>query len=247
MKLRPLPRGGVIGIMSPSSPVDESRLEKGINYLESLGYRIVTTQGCYSKFDYLAGSPEQRAEDLMSLISNPSVDVVFCSRGGFGSMGMLPHLSFSEIKEQRKLITGFSDVTALQWAIYAKTGLPSLSAAMPAIDFGTETIDPGTEASFWEYIESGRLSYSMKAPSPLQESSVSGTCMPATLSVAIRLCGTRFEPRPSRPIYIFEDVNEPMHKTEGCFLQASMAGWFDHAAALVLGSFTPPEKETFPD
>ncbi|MDG5766085.1 LD-carboxypeptidase [Balneolales bacterium ANBcel1] len=158
MKLRPLPDNGVIGIIAPSSPVDESRLERGVTYFEQLGYRTHVTASCYKREHYLAGDAQTRAAELMELIRNPSIDAVFFARGGFGSAAMLPLLDYDTIRASRKLLAGFSDITALQWGIYAQCGYPTVSAGMPATDFGKLSIDPFFEEQFWKFMKTGRVS-----------------------------------------------------------------------------------------
>lgn len=252
--LRPLPRNGTIGIMAPSSPVDEDKLQVGVRYFEKLGYRIVLAPGCLAHDNYLAGSAGSRAHDLMKLMENPDVDAVFFARGGFGSIAMLPLLDYDLIRSARKLMVGFSDITALQWGIYAKTGLPSLSAGMPAIDFGSDPVHPGFEEQFWKYLQTGRMDYEMEPSSNRQYlssnrqySEVRGITLPGTLSVAIRLAGTPFIPDFHQAIPVFEDVAESRHKIEGSLWQAKLAGWFDRCHAVIFGEFSPPGKETFPD
>lgn len=291
--LRPLPDKGTIGIMAPSSPINENKLEQGVRYLEKLGYRVTVSPGCYKQQHYLAGSPQSRAAYLMDLVHSTTVDAIFFARGGFGSAAMLPLLDFPAIKSSRKLMVGFSDITALQWGIYAQCGLPALSAGMPATDFCRIPVNPTFEKSFWDFIETGRISYNFEwvpdSPSdglqqqvsaenqpgkpekhnfeknfspfqlrPLYPSGkldnrktwnqdITGVALPGTLSVATKLAGTPYEPSFNRVIPILEDVAESRHKIEAYFLQARMAGWFDQAAALLLGDFARPEKETFPE
>ncbi|MEX0679852.1 MAG: LD-carboxypeptidase [Balneolales bacterium] len=245
--LHPLPPKGTIGIMAPSSPVEEDKLQNGIRYFEKMGYKTITKSSCFARDHYLAGSAEQRASDLMELVHSPEVDAIFFARGGFGSAAMLPLLDYPSIRKSRKLMVGYSDITALQWGIYAKTGLPSLSAGMPATDFNTSPVHPQFEKSFWNFMETGKIDFHLNVPCNKQSGTIRGKALPGTLSVATKLSGSPYFPALDRTILIFEDVGEPRHKIEGYLWQARLSGWFDRCNAVILGDFSKPEKETFPD
>lgn len=247
MTLHPLPDNGTIGVMAPSSPVEEDKLENGIRYLENLGYKVRVTDSCYSRDNYLAGSASRRASELMDLIQDKTVNAIFFARGGFGSAAMLPLLDYDAIRNARKLMVGYSDITALQWGIYAKTGLPSLSTGMPATDFDSVPVNPVFEHSFWKFIKTGKIDYSLQVKSTRKEGTISGISLPGTLSVATKLAGSAYFPDLKQSILILEDVGESRHKVEGYLWQAKMAGWFDRASAVIFGDFSEPEHETFPD
>ncbi len=246
MPLRRLPQNGVIGLTSPSSPVVPERLERGVRYLESLGYRVEVGASCYVSEHYFAGSITDRAEELNRFFADPAIDAIFCGRGGFGSMYLLPHLDYAAIRDSNKLFVGFSDITALQWGIWRQCRLPSLSAGMVATDMANEPVDPVFEARFWQVIESGKCSYDLPV-STNQTKQVTGPALPGTVAVAAKLIGTPWFPDTTGHVLILEDVDEPVHKVDGYLGQFRMAGFLENAAGVVLGRFTPAEKEPYPD
>lgn len=69
------------------------------------------------------GSIEQRAEDIMTAFKDKSVKAIFTVIGGFNSNQILAHLDYDVIKANPKIISGFSDITAVLGAITARTGL----------------------------------------------------------------------------------------------------------------------------
>ncbi len=244
-KLKRLPSGGTIGIFSPSSPVESEKLERGVKYLESLGYKTHLTPSCSLEDDYIAGSGKERASDLMSLVSDPKIDAVFSTRGGFGSIMMIPHLDYDEIRRQRKLILGFSDVTAIHWAIWCKAKLPAISAGMVGTDLAKIERNPMFEENFWKLLESGEINFRQDHTQEKKEQ-FNGFSLPGTMSVGAMLLGSSYFPDTSGSVMILEDVFEPRHKVEAYLQQYRLAGVFDNISGMVLGEFTPAEVEEYP-
>lgn len=242
--LRRLPKNGTIAITSPATTPDPTKLQAGVSYLESLGYRVEIGKTCNSKEFYLAGSDELRASELNSFFADPKIDAIFCSRGGYGGMHLLEKLDYSAIRTNPKLFCGFSDITALQWAIYSKTSMPSVSGAMVATDFGDLPRDEGMEAQFWQLIETGSTEIPFNYSTD-QKLSYNGKLLAGTLAVAAKQMGSPFFPVLDDHILVLEDVDEPMHKIEGYLRQFLLAGHFRNVRCVILGEFNPPEKESY--
>ncbi len=242
--LRRLPKNGTIAITSPATTPDPVKLEAGVQYLESLGYRVEIGKTCTAREHYLAGPDELRSSELNSFFANPEIDAIFCSRGGYGGMHILEQIDYSAIKMNPKLFCGFSDITAIQWAIYAQTSMPSVSGAMVATDFGDLPRDQGMEAQFWQLIETGstEIPFNFSTDSRQQ---YNGNLIAGTLAVAAKQMCSPFFPKLEDHILVLEDVDEPMHKIEGYLRQFLLAGFFKQISCIVLGEFSPPEKESY--
>lgn len=242
LPLRPLPNSGTIGVIAPSSPIDQEKLQRGVTYLENKGFTVKIGESCYARETYLAGSDELRAGDLMNMVDDDSIDAVFCARGGFGTLRILHMLDYDLIASKRKMIVGYSDVTALHWAIYARTGLPGFSAGMVASDFGRDPLNTTFEQNFWPLISHGNLE--VQLPTSAEGTfELNGTAMAGTLSVATKLLGTPFYPEVADPVCILEDIEEAMHKMEGYFQQLRLSGKFDELKGIILGNFTPDPND----
>lgn len=242
--LKPVPEKGTFAITAPSSPVDESKLNKGVRYLEKLGYNVKVGKSCYDELYYVAGSDENRAAELMRLTKDPQVDCILCARGGYGSMRLLDLLDYETIKNQRKPLIGFSDITALQWAIYTRTGLPSISGPLLTRDMGNDQIDPEFEEQFWDFIQSGITTINLKHR---QEKSAQyrGTGLAGTLAVASWLIGTPYFPNTQNAILLLEDTEESIHKIEAYLMQWALAGFLKEAQACIMGNFTDISQSNF--
>ncbi len=242
--LRPLPKNGTIAVTAPASPPDQEKLNRGVQYLESIGYNVEVGKSCYERWDYLAGKDELRADELKLFFDAPHIDAIFCARGGFGSIRLLSMLDYESFRKSRKLFCGFSDITALEWAMYAKSGLCSISGGMVAIDFGREHIDPDFEDQFWELVHTGsteiRLSESMG-----ETGTISGVSLPGTLTVASYLAGSPYFPSLENKLLILEDIGERKHKIEGYLEQFRLTGQLKDAECVIFGTFVAPESEEY--
>jgi len=247
--LKKIPENGVLGITSPATTPEADKLERGIRYLESLGYRIEVGPSCYKTEFYIAGDDTSRAAELMRFIDDPSIDGIICSRGGYGSMRLLPLLDYDLILEKRKPLIGFSDITALQWGLYARCRLPSISGGMVATDMARIPINEAFEEAFWQFMQTGTFSYSLSnnyRNHKKIDTRIRGTCFPGTVSLISKLLGTPYIHSEDDPVYILEDVDEPTHKIEAYLLHLRFAGLFDQSQAVVMGQFLKTEHEPYP-
>lgn len=118
--------GDCIGIFSPSSPITyncPNRFNRGVKFLEAKGFKVLYGNLTGKSDFYRSGSIKERAEELNSLIRNPEVKCIMSTIGGMNSNSILPYIDYECFKTNPKPITGYSDVTAILLAIYAKTGI----------------------------------------------------------------------------------------------------------------------------
>ena len=128
-----------IGVFSSSSPISATvpiRYERGVKYLESKGFRVIHGS-LYQKQDaYRSGTITERADEFNELLYRDDVQVLMASIGGFNTNSILPYIDYEYLKHHPKIIIGYSDVTALLLAIYAKTGLVTFYGPAVASSFG---------------------------------------------------------------------------------------------------------------
>lgn len=242
--LKKLPRSGTIGVTAPASPVKEDKLNRGVSYLEKLGYRVQVGKTCYSKETYVAGDDQLRASELMNFINDPGIDAIFCARGGYGTVRILDQLDYNQIKQARKLLVGFSDITALQWAIYTQTGLITVSGGMVATDMAEMPVNEQFKSCFWELMNKGTFSYNLSHQQE-QQTEITGKGIAGTLSMGAKLSGTPYFPDLRDSILLLEDVQEPYHKIEGYLMQFLLSGAFKKLNAVLIGEFTKVEKNEY--
>ena len=237
-----LKRGDVIGLVSPAStPNDMQKLDNGIRYLEKNGYRVKLGENVGKSNGYLAGSDQERANDINTMFKDKSVKAIFCIRGGYGASRILDKLDYKIIKNNPKIFVGYSDITALQIAFLQKTGLITFAGPMVATDFSSE-ISHYTEEYFWEIITSkkklGRIEQSDKSKMPgISKGNAYGRIIGGNISVLSALIGTEYFPDLKNRILIFEDIDEPPYKIDRILNQFRLLKVFKLLNGIVLGRF----------
>lgn len=239
-RLRP---GDLIGIVSPAStPSAQEKIDKGVRYLEGLGYRVAIGRHVMAQYGYLAGTDEERAADVNDMLRNPTVRAVFALRGGYGTPRMLDLLDYRAARRDPKVFVGYSDITGLQLALLRKSGLVTFSGPMVAVEMWDQ-IDPFTEEHFWRMVCSGSRIGSILNPAdkPLvahNKGRASGILVGGNFSLLASLIGTPYLPNLRGAILVLEDVDEAPHRVDRMFAQLRHAGILKSIAGLVLGTFT---------
>ncbi len=126
LRPRALRAGSTIGVVAPSwcgPGVAPHRIERGRAFLESLGFRVVLAPHLFERRRWTAGTPKQRAQDLMAFFADPEIDGIWAAIGGDHACQLLPHLDWPRIAANPKVFIGYSDITVLNVAIWTRTGM----------------------------------------------------------------------------------------------------------------------------
>jgi len=224
-----LRRGDVIGLIAPASPLKNAgRIEASVRYLERLGYRIQLGRHVTERHGYLAGTDAQRAADLNAMLGDPQVRAVFALRGGYGTPRLLPWVDYRAVRRQPKILVGYSDLTALQLALFRRTGLVTFSGPMLGADL-RPSLDPYTEEHFWRLLTSRRTAGALSNPRnrPLivrRPGRAEGRLLGGNLSLLVSSLGTSFSPDYRDALLVLEDVDEHLHRLDRMFTQLRNAG-----------------------
>ncbi|MDI6767383.1 MAG: LD-carboxypeptidase [Bacteroidota bacterium] len=239
--------GDIIGICAPASPpASEANLNRGISYLEQLGFRIEFGKNVLHKNGYLAGSDKQRAADLNSLYANPKVKAIFTARGGYGSQRILPLLDYKIIKRNPKIFVGYSDITAIHFALFSKVRLVTFSGPMVAVEMA-DGLKNTTEERFWNMLMSKEKPNSIagRAKKPIVKSrTATGRLLGGNLSIISSLIGTQYFPNIDDAIFILEEVDERPYRIDRMLQHMKLADMFKNVNGIALGDFSSchPDK-----
>lgn len=229
----PLVPGDTIGIAAPAGPCDPDEVERGIRILESAGYFAMLPEGLFEKNSYLAGTDAHRAGIINRLFADNTVKAVFCARGGYGCMRILPLLDRKTICKHPKIFTGFSDITALLSFFQNQCGMVCFHGPVLSTLEAGESLDALLDA----VRDRGALRIHLKNAVVLRPGKTAGIVSGGNLATLCHLAGTPFQPRFEGQIVILEDWNEPPYKIDRMLTQMKLSGCFTGIKGLILGSF----------
>jgi muramoyltetrapeptide carboxypeptidase len=194
---------------------------------------------------YSAASAQARARALEDALVEPDSDIVIAARGGYGGSDLLPLLDFARLRAARpKPLVGFSDVSALHSALYARLGWPGLHAPMPATQLWRKDGDDDDDQilAICDALAQGRgasASLAVTPVSPFSSSSpqeVRGRLFGGCFTVLTNLLATPFFP-PSLAghIVFIEDTDEHPARLMRALNQWLQSGALAGVQALVVG------------
>ncbi len=231
--------GGTIGVVSPSSPPEKEFVDQARQRLEAMGFRVVYGQHIFDRRGYLAGTDQDRANDLVSMLVSPDVDAVIAARGGYGSGRIIPLIDWELVAAHPKPFVGFSDITALHLAFGRFLGWVTFQGAM------LETLGRRQRDVSWE-----SLLDALTRPEPLGgiynpangspvltivPGKARGLLTGGNLSLLAASIGTPYAVQAEGRILLIEDVDEAPYRIDRMLNQLKQAGVLDAAVGFVIG------------
>ena len=257
--------GEVIGLFSPSVPITAfcpKRTQRGIEYLENKGFKVLKGNLTGKSDFYRSGSILERSNELNDLIKNKEVRCMMSAIGGMNSNSLLPYIDYQAFKDDPKIVTGYSDVTALLLAIYAKTGITTLYGPALVASFGE--FPPYVDETFDYFknlvIDNIKLPYKIDNPKfwtdefidwesqehpksrnkvkliTLSAGKATGRLIGGNLNTISGIWGTEYMPEIKKgDILLIEDSLLDIATVERSFSHFKLAGVFDKVAGIILG------------
>jgi len=237
-----------VAVAAPASAADPALAEAGLAALRARGLRVEAP--VLDPVGYLAAPDEARVAALNALLARDDLDAILCLRGGYGLLRILDRIGYAAARQRPKLVVGYSDVTALHLALYAKAGLPGLAGPMVAPDW--PRLDPETEALFWA-LAGGAAPVEIVGPGGealvgMRDGEVEGVLLGGNLALTGALLGTPYLPDLTGAILFVEDIGEAPYRIDGLLARLRLAGHLEKLGGLVFGAFTecepPPGRPT---
>jgi len=246
MKPRAIEPGDRIGVIAPAStPLDDKQFQAGLNRLKSLGFEIELGRSDVKAHGYLAGDDNERAAALNSMLNRNDCSAIICARGGYGSLRLLDMIDYEAARANPKILVGYSDITALHFALFERAGWYGLSGPMIASDW--PHIGMASEKLFWDLAAGGWTGELLGPDGEKLLGTRSGTAegflVGGNLSVITALVGSRYMPAMEGAILFIEDVNEPPYRIDAYLAHLKLSGVLGKLGGLVVGKFTGWEPE----
>ncbi len=238
-RLRP---GDSVAVIAPSGPVPPERYERGLGEL-SARYRVEDSPGVLARYGFLAGNDGRRLSALRWALSSPQSRAVFCGRGGYGLLRLIPALVPlipDRYATSEAPIVGFSDITvlhalcALRRQVSIHGPVVTQLGELPASDV----------AALWALLEDPSPPPPIVDLQPLNDAArggnavIGGRLLGGNLEMLSRLCGTPLAAAltPGEPvILLIEEVGEVPYRIDRALTQLALSGALRDVVAVVAG------------
>lgn len=246
-----------IRIISPSGAIDDTYIYDACARLRAWGHEVSIGEHALGRCGRFAASDDERVSDYLAAVSDPSVDIILCSRGGYGLQRIIDRLPATD-----KLIVGFSDITALH-LLQSRHGYPSLHGLMCK---HIATLPDSSEAlTLWRQTIAGvPLSYTLP-PHPLNRCGhATAPLVGGNLSVLYGLQATPYSltaaPLPlngssaatkrqlcclqtAAPLLFIEDIAERHYHIDRMLNNLRLSGLLASLSGLIVGRFSDCEDD----
>ena len=234
--------GDTVGIIAPASaPPDPKAVDRAAAALERFGFQPKLANNIHARHGFLAGSDRERAGDIMQMFADKKVRAILCLRGGYGSARLLDRLDFDVIRRHPKILSGYSDVTTLHWALAVKAKLMSVHAPMLNGELDANDLPEFTRKSFFRTVMKAEASGSISDGCPEKNISIvrggqaEGRLVGGNLSVLCATLGTPYVPSFKGKIFFFEDIGEKPYRLDRMLTQLLNAGLLQQVAGVAVG------------
>jgi len=235
-KPRRLKPGARIGVVAPAGCVEADSLRRGLEAIRAEGFTVELGRAVRARKGYLAGDAAARAEDLSEFFQRSDIDAIFCARGGFGSIQVLPHLG-PELRNCAKIFVGYSDITILLNWLYQSCGMVTFHAPMVAEDLA-RGLGERAKRYFWDSLTGRLAGWSMALDRSIRPGHAEAEVVGGCLSLLVTTLGTPYEIETRGKLLFVEDVGEMPYRLERMLTHLKMAGKLDHVAGVVFGDFS---------
>lgn len=235
-----LREGDIVDVVAPGSACSRAELSAGARRLESWGLVPRIPRDLFGKKYIYAHTDETRWRHLSDALKARDSAAVWCVRGGYGSLRLVPRLARMRPPAKRKLLIGFSDVTALHVQINERWCWPVLHAAVLAQlgrdDVAAADVEETRALLFGERLQLRFAGLKPLAP-PQGSRPIRARIAGGNLKTIQSLLGTPGALPASDSILFFEDVNERGYAIDRMLAQLAQSGSFAKTRAIVLGEF----------
>lgn len=241
IKPKKLKLGDTIGIVAPGSPTTEEKVEKAYEKLKEMGFKVKLGKSCYSKYGYLAGRDELRAEDLNSMFRDTEVDGIICLRGGYGTIRILKLLDYNLIRANPKVFVGYSDITAIHIAINQISNLVTFHGPMAASDLAGDISKFSLESLFNSILHEdfdGNLKNPTEELITINGGVAEGQIIGGNLSLIASTIGTPYEIDTKGKILFIEEIGEEPYRIDRMLNQLKLSNKLQEAEGIILGNFS---------
>jgi len=226
-----------IAVLAASGPSELARIEVAARAIETRGHRVTLAGNIDHRYrSYLAGTDDERVEELNHCFRSDEFDAFFFARGGYGAMRILDRIDYAALRANPRPVVGFSDVTALHQAIAIHANVAGFHGPMLNLDFH-DGLSPENEQWFWSMLAGeAPLVRSFAAHDVVQEGEAEGLLFGGCLALTTALAGTPYDFWIEEGIWFWEDVDEPVYRIDRMLTHLRLSGRMKKIRGVIIGA-----------
>lgn len=234
-------------VVAPGFRCSESELEGAVHFLASLGLNPRVPKSLFKGREIFSNTDDFRTKHLADALRAKDSKAVWCVRGGYGSLRLLPRLKKLSVPKQTKVFLGYSDITSIHLFLNTYWGWSTLHS--PVLDrFGGGRSKPVELKDLKDILfgKKSRCEFSHLKPLNLpakKNIKISGTVAGGNLAVLQSSLGTPFEMKVKNKILFLEDIGERPHRLDRMLTHLQQSGVLSGVKAIVFGDLVLSDKD----
>lgn len=236
-KPRALPEHAHIAVLAASGPSELDNILQAARVLEARGHRVALADNIGHRHRaYLAGSDDERVEELNRFLRDPQYDAFFFARGGYGAMRILDRIDYAAIAANPRPVVGFSDVTALHQAMATQANAAGMHGPMLNLDF-RNGLSARHEQWLWSVLRGeAPLHYEFGRDAVMVDGDAEGILFGGCLALTAALMGTPYDFWIDGGIWFWEDVDEPVYRIDRMLTHLRLSGRMRQIRGVIIGA-----------
>lgn len=236
-----LKKGDTIAIVATARKNLDDNLKPAISWLKNWGLEVVIGSTIGLDNHQLAGTDAERAADFQAQLDNPNIKMIWCVRGGYGTVRIIDQLNWTQFKKNPKWIVGFSDVTVLHSHLNTM-GFQSIHGIMPVSSKATEEArETLRKALFGE-----QLQYTVPCENMNRLGKAKGELVGGNLSILYSLFGSPSAIDCTDKILFIEDLDEYLYHIDRMMMNLKRNGCLESLKGIIVGGMTKMNDNEIP-
>lgn len=237
--------GDKVGIVAPARKIDMNEIEAAIKVFRRWGIKVELGKNLFAKDRQFAGTDEQRAEDLQSMMDDPEIKAIICARGGYGTIKMMRFLDSLMLVKNPKWIVGYSDITALHAHLNQNLKVKSIHGIMP-FNFPKDETENDAIKSLKKALWGFQNHYKIETHEFNREGNSQGELIGGNLSVLYSVAGTKYDIETDGKILVLEDLDEYLYHIDRMMMNLKYSGKLENLKGLIVGAMTNMNDNQIP-
>lgn len=237
-----LQKTATVAIVSTARKISLEKIKPAVKLLKNWGLNVVVGDTIGLEAHQFAGDDKARIADFQKMLDNPTINAIWCARGGYGTVRIIDQLDFSIFKQHPKWIIGYSDVTVLHNHIH-NFGIESIHATMPldVVKNTEKALNTLKKSLFGQ-----KLTYEIPAAIENKFGKATGVLIGGNLSILYSLLGSESSTNTDGKILFIEDLDEYLYHIDRMFMNLKRNGYFTNLKGLIIGEMTDMHDNSIP-